>query len=162
MWKFGTEITLSEPGINMAKKNKNEKVVFVQGTFDIIHWGHCKVFEMCKGFGGKLIVGLNTDKLVRSYKHREPVLPYYQKKFIIENLKWVDLVVPAPHFSPLALLKKYDVDVYCIGSEWVESKKGEIEWIKSKRGEIRIIPEFRGVIHTSQIKETLLKEALGK
>lgn len=139
---------------------KKKKIVLFQGTFDILNWGHVKAFEMCKSYGDYLIVALNTDKLVRSYKHREPVLPYYQKKFIIESIKYVDLVVPAPHFSPLELLKKYDVDVYCIGDEWEATKNEEIKWIKSKGGEIRIIPEFKGVIHTSTIKQILLKEAL--
>jgi cytidyltransferase-like protein len=147
----------------MKKKTKTHKsgtkVVLFQGTFDIINWGHIKAFEMCKGFGTRLIVALNTDKLVKSYKHRDPVLPYYQKKFIIESCRYVDEVVPAPHFSPIELLKKYDVDVYCIGSEWIESKSEEIKWIKAKNGEIRIIPEFKGVIHTSTIKKTLLDEA---
>jgi cytidyltransferase-like protein len=135
------------------------KVVLFQGTFDILNWGHVKAFEMCKSYGDRLIVALNSDKLVRSYKHREPVLPYYQKKFIIESIKFVDQVVPATHFSPLELLKKFKVDVYCIGSEWIESKTEEIKWIKSQGGEIRIIPEFNGVIHTSEIKKILLEEA---
>lgn len=150
--------TINKKGALMKKK----KVVFFQGTFDIINWGHVKAFKQCKSFGDELIVGLNTDKLVKSYKHREPVLPFYQKKFIIESFKYVDMVVPATNFSPLKLLKKYDVDVYCIGSEWVESKKKEIAWIKAKGGEIKIIPEFRGVIHTSMIKKILLQEALEK
>ena len=149
----------------MKKKTKTTKsgtkIVLFQGTFDILNWGHVKAFEMCRAYGTHLIVALNTDKLVRSYKHREPVLPYYQKKFIIESIKFVDEVVPAPHFSPLELLKKYNVDVYCIGSEWVNTKTTEIAWIKAKGGEIRVIPEFEGVIHTSQIKKILLAEALG-
>lgn len=144
-------------------KNKfGIKVVFFQGTFDIINWGHVKAFKMCKSYGTELIVGLNTDKLVKSYKHRKPVLPFYQKKFIIESFKYVDLVVPANNFSPLSILKEYDVDVYCIGSEWVESKQKEIAWIKAKGGEIKIIPEFRGVVRTSMIKKILLQEALDK
>ena len=141
-------------------KNKH-KIVLIQGTFDIVHWGHCKVFELCKTFGDTLIVALNTNKLVRSYKHREPIMPYVHKKFLLENLKWIDLVIPAPHFSPLELLKKYNVDVFCIGEEWRNTKSAEIEYIKSKGGEVRFIPSpiVRGVIRTSDIKRTLLKEA---
>ena len=145
-------------GVLMKKK----KVVFFQGTFDITNWGHVKAFQMCKSFGDFLIIGLNSDKLVKSYKHRDPVLPFYQKKFIIESFKYVDQVVKANNFSPMSLLKKYDVDVFCIGSEWVESKQKEIAWIKAKGGEIKIIPEFRGVVHTSTIKKILLEEALEK
>ena len=139
-------------------KTKKQKIVFFQGTFEILNYGHVKAFELCKTFGDTLIVGLNSDKLVKSYKHREPVIPYEQKKFILESIKWVDKVVPATHFSPMELLKKYDVDVYVIGYEWIESKALEIAYIKSKGGEIRMTPDF-GATRTSQIKEVLLKEA---
>ena len=140
---------------------KRKKIVLIQGTWDIVHWGHCKIFELCKTFGDTLIVALNTDKLVRSYKHREPVLPYYQKKFLIENLKWVDLVVPAPHFSPLELLKEYKVDVYCCGEEWRNTKSDEIDYMKVKGGEVRFIPSpiHKDVVRTSDIKKILLEEA---
>ena len=141
---------------------KKKKRVFFQGTFDIINWGHVKAFQICSSFGDVLFVGLNSDKLVKSYKHRDPVLPFYQKKFIIESFEYVDYVVKANNFSPMSLLKKLDIDVYCIGSEWVESKQKEIAWIKAKGGEIKIIPEFRGVVRTSEIKKILLQEALDK
>lgn len=137
------------------------KVVFMQGTWEILNYGHVLSFEMCKTFGKYLILGLNTDKLVRSYKHRDPVLPYDQKKGILEAIRYVDKVVPAPHFSPLELLKKYKVDVYVIGSEWIESKSVEIAYIKSIGGQIKIMQDF-GKVHTSDIKRSLLEEAKRK
>lgn len=138
----------------MGKK----KIIFFQGTFEILNYGHVKAFEMCKTWGDYLIIGLNSDKLVRSYKHREPCIPYEQKKFILESIRWVDKVVPAPHFSPMEILKKYNVDVYVLGYEWVQAHSEEIAYIKAKGGEIRITPDF-GATRTSQIKEILLKEA---
>lgn len=140
-------------------KRKQEKIILFQGTFDILNWGHIQAFKMCKAVGGKLIVALNTDKLVRSYKQREPVLPFWQKKEILEAIKYIDKVVPAPHFSPIELLIKYKANVYCVGSEWVEAHKEEMKYIKDNGGEIVITPEFPGVIHTSDIKKTLLAEA---
>ena len=142
----------------MKNKSSIKKIVFFQGTFEVLNYGHIKAFEMCKTWGNYLIIGLNTDKLVESYKHRKPCIPYDQKKGILEAIRYVDKVVPAPHFSPMDLLKKFNVDVYVIGSEWVEAHSQEIDYIKSKGGEIRITPDF-GYVHTSQIKETLLKEA---
>ncbi len=136
------------------------KIALFQGTFDLINWGHAKSFELCKSHCDKLIVALNSDKLVRSYKRREPVLPYYQKKFIIESFKFVDEVIQANHTSPKELLIKHKANVFCVGSEWVETHKELIKWFKSLGGEIVIVPEFPGVVRTSQIKKILLKEML--
>ena len=104
-------------------KTKNKKIVYFGGTFDIISWGHCKSLELCKSFGDFLIVGLNTDKLVRSYKKREPLYPFYQKKFVLESISFVDKVIPVNSFSPIEILKKLKPDVYVIGSEFVKIHK---------------------------------------
>ena len=93
-----------------------KKIVFIQGAYEIINWGHIKSFQRLKKMykGCYLIVALNSNELIKSYKKREPVLPWYQKKFIIESCVYVDKVVKATEFSPLKLLKKYNVDVYVI------------------------------------------------
>ena len=142
------------------KKNKKNKTVYFGGTFDILNWGHCMAFQMCREYGNYFIVGLNTDKLIRSYKHREPVLPYTQKKFILECIKFIDKVIPVRHFSPMDILKEYKPEVFCVGSEFVDIHKKEISFVKEYGGEIRVIPNFKGVIHTSEIKKILLQEAL--
>ena len=137
---------------------KTKKRVFFGGTFEILNYGHVKAFELAKTFGDYLIIGLNSDKLIRYYKHRDPVIPYYQKKFMIESFKWVDKVIPVTHFSPMSILKKQNIDIYVVGYEWVDAHKEEIAYMKNKGGEVRVMPDFHA-IRTSQIKEILLKEA---
>lgn len=139
---------------------KNKRIVFIQGAFDIINWGHVKAFERAKKLGDYLIVGLNSDKLVKDYKNRASVLPYYQKKKIIESLRFVDKVVPCNDFSPLKELKKYKVDVYVLTKEWESTKEKEISYMKKKGGKVSFSPRFKGVISTSQIKQILHQEYL--
>lgn len=139
-----------------------KKIVFIQGAYDIINWGHIKAFQRAKKLGDILIVALNSDELLRQYKGREPVLPYYQKKFIIESCKYVDKVVKATEFSPLKLLKSLDVDVYVLTREWESTKAEEIAYMLKKGGKVNFSPRFKGVVPTSEIKNRLLKEALGK
>lgn len=143
----------------MIKLKSGTKIVFLQGSFDILNWGHVKAFKQAKSYGDYLIVGLNTNELLKEYKKREPVLPFYQKKFILESIRYVDLVVPAPYFSPLKLLKKYNVDVYCLTKEWKDTKKVEMDYIKSNGGKVKFLPRFKGVICTSDIKKILLEES---
>lgn len=144
-----------------TSKSSMGKVVMLQGTFDILNWGHVKAFQRAKNQGDYLIVALNTNTLVKRFKGRDAVLPWYQKKFIIESCRFVDKVVRAPDFSPLALLKQYDVDVYVLTREWLPTKAKEIAYMKKKGGKIVLSPRFKGVVPTSRIKEILLKEANG-
>ena len=49
-------------------KFRNEKIVFTNGCFDIIHRGHIEYLAKAASLGTKLIVGLNTDASVRRLK----------------------------------------------------------------------------------------------
>ncbi len=75
------------------------------------------------------------------------------------SCQFVDKVVKATEFSPMKLLKKYDVDVYVLTKEWKDTKNEEIAYMKSKGGQISWSPRFKGVVCTSDIKKILLKEA---
>jgi len=148
----------------MKKKSTNQKIgkkkiVLLQGAFDIINWGHIKAFQSAKKHGDYLIIALNSNELIKQYKGRDAVLPWKQKKFIIESCKYVDKVILATEFSPMKLLKKYDVDVYVLTREWIDTKSEEIAYIESKGGKVIFSPRFKGVVPTSKIKAILLEEA---
>lgn len=146
----------------MKKKTQITKCgtkVLLQGAFEIINYGHVRALARAKSEGDYLIVALNSDKLLKEYKNRTAVLPYWQKKIILESIKYVDMVIVANNFSPMKILKKYDIDVYCYTKEWESSKTKEIEYIKKKGGRCVILPRYKGTIPTSEIKQILLKEA---
>ena len=136
-------------------------IVLIQGTFDILNYGHIRAFELAKAQGDHLIVALNTNDLIRNYKGREPVMPWHQKKLIIEAIRHVDQVIPAPDFSPMGLLVQYDVDVYMVSPEWRDTKWDEIAYMEAKGGKVVFTRRFTG-ISTSVIKERLLKEHLSE
>jgi glycerol-3-phosphate cytidylyltransferase len=140
----------------MARKRR---VVLIQGAFDILNYGHVQAFRFAKAHGDHLIVALNTNELIPRYKNRQPVVPWRHKKAIIEACRYVDRVVPAPDFSPMKLLRRYDVDVYVISREWEHTKAAEIAYMRQKGGRVVIARRFAGV-STTEIKERLLKEHL--
>lgn len=138
---------------------KKQRVVLIQGAFEIINAGHVRCFRRAKSEGDYLIVALNTNHLLADYKKRLAVMPWRNKAEIIRSVRYVDQVVQAHSFSPLALLKRFDVDVYCIGDEWTPTKAEEIAWIKAKGGKIIIMPRYADIVCTSEIKRRLLNEA---
>jgi glycerol-3-phosphate cytidylyltransferase-like family protein len=144
---------------NTMKKGKKKGLVFFQGAFEIINYGHIRSFRRAKSEGSKLMVALNTNALLKKYKKRDAVLPWAHKASIIRSIRYVDQVIPIGTFSPLKLLKRYRPSVYVIGDEWIESKREEIAFMKSIGGRIVILPRYSGVVPTSEIKRRLLAEA---
>lgn len=134
-----------------------KKIVLIQGAFDILNSGHVRAFRYAKSKGDYLIVAINTPELIQDYKKRKPILPYKDKKLIIESIKYVDMVVPARNFSPIDLLQKYNVDVYMIAPEWLYSKKKEISYMKSKGCKICMCHNYKNVIRSSDIRRMLLE-----
>ena len=81
---------------------------------------------------------------------------------MLESIKYVDKVVLADDFSPMELLKDNDIDVYVVGSEWVESHPEEIKYMEEKWGKVVVSPRWKSCTSTSQIKEAILQEYLKK
>ncbi len=134
------------------------RTVLLQGAFEILNAGHVQAFKQCAMQGDILIVALNTNALLKAYKGRDAVLPWKEKKIILESIRWIDKVVPVDTFSPLALLKKHNVDVYCLSHEWEETKKEEIAYMNAKGGKVFFTKDYR-VTRTRDIKDALLEEA---
>ncbi len=75
------------------KNNTNKKVVLVGGCFDILHIGHLRFIQKAKKFGDVLVIGINSDKLIKNTKgkHR-PIIPQNQRAELLMGLKAVDYV----------------------------------------------------------------------
>ena len=140
------------------------KRVLIQGAFDILNAGHVLAFKKAKKLGDYLIVALNTDELYKKYKGygQGPVLPYWQRKLILESISYVDEVVPAKSFSPMRLLRRLKIDVYVLTREWEETKGKEIAYMRNKGGEISWSPRFKDIYCSSQIREIVIRKHLSK
>ena len=101
------------------QKNKNKKIVFTNGCFDILHKGHVVYLNEAKSLGDVLIVGLNSDASVKILKgDKRPVNIQADRKFILENLKAVDHVAIFSEETPLTLIKKIKPDFLVKGGDW--------------------------------------------
>lgn len=104
-----------------------EKTVITFGTFDIFHIGHLKILQRAKSLGYKLIVGVSTDELSYKKKNRYPVYDQYQRKEILENIKFVDLVFFEESLElKKEYIEKYNADIFVIGDDW----KNKFDFLK--------------------------------
>ena len=133
---------------------KKYKVGYTQGVFDMLHIGHINLINHAKELCDHLIVGVNSDELVREYKHKTPVFSEEDRRVIIENLKAVDEAVIVNTLDKETALEKFCFNAIFIGDDW----KGNPRW--EKTGEIL---HEKGVDlvflpHTEGISSTILRD----
>ena len=87
------------------------------GTFDMLHRGHFELLVYMKKMCDTLIIGLTSDKLAEQQK-RQTIIPYEDRKSVLENCKWVDLVVMHDGDDKKTALKKIHFDVLFIGDDY--------------------------------------------
>lgn len=105
--------------IEFVSKNKDKKIVFTNGCFDILHRGHVAYLNEAKSCGDLLVLGLNSDASVKRLKGpTRPVNNEQDRKFVLENLKAIDFVEIFTEDTPLSLIKEVMPNVLVKGGDW--------------------------------------------
>lgn len=132
----------------------NDKVVFTNGCFDILHLGHIDYLCKAADLGDRLVIGLNTDVSVQKLKgpHR-PVINEYTRAMKLASLSFVDAVIYFNEDTPLELITVLQPDVLVKGGDYsVETIVGAEEIIKNG-GSVEVIPFLDGHSTTSIIEK---------
>lgn len=95
--------------------------VWVNGTFDIVHLGHIKLFEYAKSFGN-LRVAIDSDERVKSLKgQNRPFNNLKSRKEFLLSIKYIDEVVTFSTDDELInQIKEYSPDIMVIGGDYRE------------------------------------------
>ena len=101
--------------------NKNNKVGFIAGNFDVIHPGYVKMFKDAKNVCDWLIVALHVDpSFEREYKLK-PVLSVQERTEILEILEPIDEIIPYQTEADLhSLLRSTSPDIRILGDDYVD------------------------------------------
>lgn len=97
---------------------KKYKVGYTTGVFDMFHIGHLNILQRAKEMCDCLIVGVSTDEVVMSYKHKTPVIPFEERIAIVSAIKYVDKVVPQTTMDKMEAWKELHFDALFHGSDW--------------------------------------------
>lgn len=98
-------------------KEVESRTVYMCFSTDIIHSGHIAIIRKAIKLG-KLIIGVLSDEAVASYK-RFPLLPYYERKVMFENIAGVYKVVEQKTLSYKENLQKYRPTYVVHGDDWL-------------------------------------------
>lgn len=79
----------------VARYRKQQKtIVLTQGSFDMLHIGHCRYLAEAKRHGDVLIVGVDSDDKIKKRKGPDrPVVPQEERLEMLTYIKPVDAVV---------------------------------------------------------------------
>jgi len=125
-----------------------ERIVFTNGVFDILHTGHFELLAEAKSLGDKLVVGINSDASVKRLKGEDrPINDVVKRIRQLEILPWVDRVVLFSDDTPYELIKKLKPHVIVKGGDYtVEQVVGH------DLAEVHLVPTVEGY-STTQIIE---------
>ena len=130
---------------------KEDKIVFTNGCFDILHKGHIEYLAKAANLGDVLIIGLNSDESVKRLKgENRPVLDEESRAMALAAIGFVDNVVIFDEDTPYELIKKIQPDVLVKGADYNENDIVGADIVKAKGGEIKTI-EFVEGYSTSKI-----------
>ena len=107
--------------------------VFVNGTFDVLHYGHFKLLEAAAQLGDKLYVAIDTDERIKEKKgeHR-PFHNIMERKEMLESIVFVDKVFTFDSDEELTtLIKAIDPDIYVIGSDYKNKPIVGMEYLRN-------------------------------
>lgn len=136
-------------------QSKNEKVVFTNGCFDLLHLGHVDYLEKARTLGDRLVIGLNTDDSVSRFKGPErPLQDQHSRARILAALQFVDLVVFFNEDTPLNLISELVPNVLVKGSDYLAENIVGADVVKKAGGKVETI-EFVPGYSTTRIVEKI-------
>ena len=117
-----------------------DKIVWCNGTFDILHPGHIELFKVGKSLGDKLIVATDTDEKIRQDKGAsKPINNLCDRVSMLQAIKYIDQVLYFDTREELeGLIKMYMPDILLLGDDW---KGGDIVGIQYAK-EVRFLPRL--------------------
>ncbi|MGC9374775.1 MAG: D-glycero-beta-D-manno-heptose 1-phosphate adenylyltransferase [Bacteroidales bacterium] len=135
-------------------KFKNQKIVFTNGCFDILHRGHIEYLAQAANFGDILIIGLNTDDSVKRLKgDARPVQDQYARALLLASLHFVNAVIYFDEDTPYKLIQRVQPDILIKGSDYhVEDIVG-YDIVQKKGGQVKTIDFIPGYSTTSIIEK---------
>ena len=133
---------------------KDDKIVFTNGCFDILHRGHIEYLAKAASLGTKLVIGLNTDASVKRLKgDSRPINDENARALLLASLVFVDKVILFDTDTPRDLIDFVQPDVLVKGGDYKPEEIVGYDIVKAKGGEIVTLDFVEGYSTTSLIEK---------
>jgi glycerol-3-phosphate cytidylyltransferase len=131
---------------------------YTAGVFDLFHIGHLTLLEEARRHCDRLIVGVTSDELSTSFKHKIPIIPYRERAAIVAALRCVDEVIPQNSMDRWSVWEERHFNVTIVGDDWKNSDK----WNSYEQRFAEVGVEVAYVHNAGRVSSTLLRATLEK
>lgn len=157
--------TLSKLKEAIAKEPERWRpLVFTNGCFDLLHVGHLRYLKVAKSWGRSLVVGLNSDRSLRTLKPNKPgqparpIVPEMQRAELLAALKPVDAVTVFDETTAAHLIEALKPDIYVKGGDYSIENLPEASVVRAYGGQIELV-EIEVPTSTTDIIYRILQAA---
>lgn len=148
--KIVTRAELVEIRKRLAEEGK--EVGFTSGSFDLLHRGHIDYLQKARRLCDVLIVGVNSDSSVRSYKGTaRPIVREDDRAEVVAALSCVDFVFIFEERNNNQNISLIRPDIYFKGGDYDKSRLSSAAIVEGYGGRIELIPFLKGYSTTSLI-----------
>lgn len=142
-------------------RSEGRTVGFTSGTFDLLHGGHVSYLEEAKALCDVLIVGVNNDDSVKSYKgDQRPIVPEAYRLQVVAALACVDYAFLFPEKKNRANIEALRPHFYIKAGDYSPESLSSAKYLEPWAGEVKIIPFVPGLSTTGIIEK--IKEVYGE
>jgi D-beta-D-heptose 7-phosphate kinase/D-beta-D-heptose 1-phosphate adenosyltransferase len=142
----------------MRLKQNGKRIVFTNGCFDILHYGHVRYLQDARSKGDCLVVAVNSDSSIKKIKAKNrPVIAQSDRLKTVAALASVDFVVLFSEDNPLRLIKALKPDVLIKGADWSKKKIIGADFVESYGGKVLTVNLVKGR-STSALIEKIVRD----
>ncbi|MDP8923914.1 MAG: adenylyltransferase/cytidyltransferase family protein [Chloroflexota bacterium] len=141
------------PGL-AQRRRAGERVALTNGSFDLLHVGHLRSLEQARSLADVLVVGVNSDASVRTYKSSDrPVLPQAERAELLAGLTCVDYVVVFDEPTAERLVAAVRPEIYVKGADYAVKPIPEADVVRRFGGRVELISLEAGRSTSGLIQE---------
>ena len=136
-----------------SARNKKETIIFTNGCFDILHPGHVYILEQAKAKGDILIVGLNSDSSIKSFKSSDrPICNQDDRAYVLASLTCVDYIIIFDDDTPEKLIVDISPDILVKGKDYEGKYIAGSEHMLNNNKKIELVDILHGKSTSNIIK----------
>jgi len=140
-------------GISGPQSKK--KLVFVSGSYDLLHVGHARFIEKAALLGDTLVIGIPSDAKISSKKgYGRPIISEFSRAYVLASLDFVDYVYIFDEETVAPTLEVLKPEIFfTVDEEWNSGIKQSREYkvVKSYGGKVVLAPRQSPFLSSSTI-----------
>jgi len=138
-------------------RSAGDRIVFTNGCFDLLHYGHLHYLAQARDLGQRLVIGLNSAASVSRLKGpTRPINDELTRTHLLAALEIVDAVVIFESDTPLELIGLVQPDILVKGGDWKPEQIVGSAAVLARGGQVLSLPFVSGY-STTNIEQKILQ-----